>query len=99
MPPPRIVSALQGRNAAMRSIFNSDRRSIVAAGRRVADPSPGHQRRHHPDFDRKGLQGWRAVHRESALPQIAWKAERERAIRMGLAGADSIEDRGISTFA
>ena len=83
----------------MRSIFNPDRRSIIAAGRQVADPSPSHRRHHHPDFDRKGLQGWRAVHREATLPQTAWKAEREWAIRMGLAGADSIEDRGISTFA
>src|SRR5271157_130310 len=98
-PPPRIVSALQDWNAAMGSIFNPDRRSMVAAGRRVADPSPSHRRYHHPDFDRKGLQGWRAVHREAALPQTAWKVEREWAIRMGLAGADSIEDRGISTFA
>jgi agmatinase len=57
------------------------------------------RRYHHPDFDRKGLQGWRAVHREATLPQTAWKAERECAIRMGLAGADSIEDRSISTFA
>jgi agmatinase len=83
----------------MGSIFNPDRRSIVAAGRRIAYPSPGHRRYHHPDFDKKGLQGWRAVHREATLTQTAWKAEREWAVRMGLAGADSIEDRGISTFA
>jgi len=78
----------------MKSIFNPDRRSIVAAGRRVADPSPSHRRHHHPDFDRKGLQGWRAVHRGASLPQAAWKAEQERAVRMGLPGAESIEDRG-----
>jgi len=83
----------------MKSIFNPDRRSIVAAGRRVADPSPSHRRHHHPDFDRKGLQGWRAVHRGASLPQAAWKAEQERAVRMGLPGAESIEDRSISTFA
>jgi agmatinase len=83
----------------MGSILNLDRRSIAAAGHLTAGPSPGHQRYHHPDFDSKGLQGWRAVHREATLPQTAWKAEREWAIRMGLAGADSIEDRGISTFA
>ena len=83
----------------MGSIFNSDQRTTVAVGRGVRDSSPGHRRQHHPDFDRKGLQGWQAVHREATLPQTAWKAEREWAIRMGLAGADSIEDRGISTFA
>jgi hypothetical protein len=35
---------------------------------------PGDRRYHHPDFDKKGLQGWRAVHREAALPQTAWIA-------------------------
>jgi agmatinase len=83
----------------MGSIFNPDRWSIVAARRGVADPSPGHQRYHHPDFDRKNLQGWRAVHREATLPQAAWKAEQERAVRLGLSGAESIEDRSISSFA
>src|SRR5271165_5998816 len=99
MPPSRIVSTLQDWNTAVRSVFNSDRRAIVAAGRRAEDPLPGHRRYHHPDFDKKGLEGWRAVHREATLPQTAWQAERERAVRMGLPGAESIEDRGISTFA
>ena len=57
------------------------------------------RRYHHPDFDKKGLEGWRAVHREATLPQAAWQAERERAVRMGLPAAESIEDRSISTFA
>ena len=83
----------------MGSMFNPDTRSIVGAGSWGVGPSPGQRRYHHPDFDKKGLQGWRAVHREASLPQTAWKTEREWAIRMGLAGADSIEDRGISTFA
>jgi len=64
-----------------------------------ADPLPGDRRYHHPDFDKKGLEGWRAVHREAALSHAAWKAEREWAVRMGLPGAESIEDRSISTFA
>ena len=83
----------------MKAMFNPDRRSIVAAGRRVADHAPSQRRYHHPDFDKKALQGWRAVHREAALPQSAWKAEQERAIRLGLPGAESIEDQSISTFA
>ena len=91
--PSRIVSTAQDGKAAMKSIFNPDRRSIVAAGRRVADPSPSHRRHHHPDFDRKGLQGWRAVHRGASLPQAAWKAEQERAVRMGLPGAESHLER------
>ena len=65
------------RNTAMRSTFSPDRRSIVAAGRQVADLQLGRRRHHQPDFDRKGLQGWRAVRREATLPQTAWKAERE----------------------
>src|SRR6202045_2757150 len=97
MRPSRIVSTAQDWEAVMKSMFDPDRRSSVAAGCRVADPLPGD--RHHPDFDKKGLQGWRAVHREAALPQTAWKAEREWAVRMGLPGAESIEDRSISTFA
>ena len=61
----------------MRSMFTPDRRSVAAARRLVPDLPPSHRRHHHPDFDKRGLQGWRAVHREAALPQIAWKAERE----------------------
>src|SRR6202035_3784341 len=99
MLPSRIVSTAQDWEAVMKSMFDPDRRSSVAAGCRVADPLPGDRRYHHPDFDKKGLQGWRAVHREAALPQTAWKAEREWAVRMGLPGAESIEDRSISTFA
>jgi agmatinase len=57
------------------------------------------QRRHHPDFDKKGLAGWRAVHREAELSQAGWKAECERALSLGLTAADSIGDRSISTFA
>ena len=83
----------------MKSMFDPDRRSFVAAGCRVAGPLSGDRRYHHPDFDKKGLEGWRAVHSEATLPQAAWQAERERAIKMGLPGAESIEDRSISTFA
>ena len=83
----------------MRSMFDPHRRSVVAARCRVADLLQGERRYHHPDFDKKGLEGWRAVHREAALPQAAWKAEQERSVGMGLPGAASIEDRSISTFA
>jgi hypothetical protein len=41
----------------MKSMFNPERRSFIAAGCRVADPLPGDRRYHHPDFDKKGLQG------------------------------------------
>ena len=83
----------------MKSMFDPDRRSLIAAGGRVADHLSADRRYHHPDFDKKGLEGWRAVHREAALSKSAWQAEQERAVRMGLPGAESIEDRSISTFA
>src|SRR6516225_6216839 len=83
----------------MKAMYTPDRRSHTTAGCSIAIPPPGQRRYHHPDFDKKGLQGWRAVHREATLPQTAWRAEQERAIRLGLPGAESIEDRGISTFA
>ncbi len=57
------------------------------------------RRRHHPDFDKMQLQGWRAAQKEAELPEDGWRKERQWAVRVGLAAADSIEDRGISTFA
>jgi len=68
-------------------------------GGRFARPLPGSRRYHHPDFDKKGLEGWRATHREADIPGTRWQAERERALALGLTGAASIEDRSISTFA
>ncbi|MFY7961406.1 MAG: agmatinase family protein [Elsteraceae bacterium] len=56
------------------------------------------RRRHHPDFNKMETQGWRAVHREAEIPTAAWNAEKEWALKMGLQGADSIEDRSIPTF-
>ena len=71
-------------------------------GRRTHGPRTtsraAERRYHHPDFDKKGLQGWRATHREGEIPGTAWQAEREWALKMGLAGADSLTDRGIPTF-
>ena len=63
------------------------------------DPVPAARRRHHPDFSKKETQGWRAVHREAEIPTDAWSAEKAWALKMGLQGADSIEDRSIPTFA
>ncbi len=60
---------------------------------------PGHRRQHHPDFDRMRLQGWKAAQKEAEIPGDAWRKEREWALRVGLTGADSIEDKSIPTFA
>lgn len=49
---------------------------------------------HHPDFDKKTTQGWRALHGEAAISGAAWKREQER----GLPGADSLVDKTIPTF-
>ena len=54
--------------------------------------------RHHPNFDKPGLQGWRAMHAEGELSDEGWKREVERGIRLGLPGADSITDKSIPTF-
>lgn len=60
---------------------------------------PGHRRQHHPDFDRMRLQGWKAAQKEAEIPGDAWRKERDWALRVGLTGADSIEDKSIPTFA
>jgi agmatinase len=63
------------------------------------DEPPGARRQHHPDFDRMQLQGWKAAQAEADIPGAGWKKERAWALKMGLAGADSIEDKSIPTFA
>lgn len=55
--------------------------------------------RHHPDFDRLQMRGWKAALKEGELPTEAWTEERKWALRVGLTGADSLEDRSIPTFA
>jgi len=65
----------------------------------LASTVPGERRRHHPDFDKMQARGWKAAMAEAEIPTSRWKAEREAAVRNGLAAAASIEDRSISTFA
>ena len=55
------------------------------------------RRNHHPDLTK--LQGWRAMRAEADLPEGRWDEERRWALRMGLTGADSIEDKSIPPFA
>ncbi|WP_413204111.1 agmatinase family protein [Rhodospirillum sp. A1_3_36] len=55
------------------------------------------KRFHHPDLSH--LQGWKSMRAEADLPGTAWEKERQWALRMGLTGADSIEDKTIPTFA
>ncbi|ASP22269.1 proclavaminate amidinohydrolase [Antarctobacter heliothermus] len=55
------------------------------------------RRAHHPDLTK--LQGWKSMKAEADLPEGRWDEERRWALRMGLTGADSIEDKSIPTFA
>ena len=55
------------------------------------------QRHHHPDLSK--LRGWKAMQAEADIPGSGWEQEKKWALRMGLTGADSIEDKSIPTFA
>ena len=52
---------------------------------------------HHPDLTK--LQGWKSAQAEAELPESGYEQDKLWALRMGLTGADSIEDRSIPTFA
>ncbi|MEM9756180.1 MAG: arginase family protein, partial [Pseudomonadota bacterium] len=58
---------------------------------------PSERRYHHPDLTK--LQGWQSMQAEAELPNTRWQQERAWALRMGLTGADSVEDPSIPTFA
>ena len=55
------------------------------------------RRYHHPDLTK--LRGWKAMQAEEGLPETGWDQEKKWALRMGLTGSDSIEDKSIPTFA
>lgn len=81
----------------MRDLFNDGpARAHKRAGVKT-QPLPG--RHHHPDFDKLNMRGWRAAEKEGKLPSAAWQQERAWALRMGLTGSDSLEDKTIPTFA
>jgi agmatinase len=77
------------------TMFDADRRNRE---RYRGDLRNAH-RFHHPDFDRMQLRGWRAAQAEKDIPGDAWERERQWALKMGLPGADSIDDKSIPTFA
>ncbi len=52
---------------------------------------------HHPDLST--LQGWQSMKAEAKISSNRWEEERQWALRMGLSGADSIDDKSIPTFA
>ncbi len=55
------------------------------------------KRFHHPDLTK--LRGWKAMQAEADIPGSGWAQEKQWALRMGLTGADSIDDKSIPTFA
>ncbi len=75
--------------------FQARRRRVAGASRSSANT----RRAHHPDFDKMQLKGWQAALKEEDLPGDGWAKEREWALKVGLPGADSIEDKSIPTFA
>src|SRR4051812_21782767 len=77
------------------TLFDADRRTRE----RQRGVARNAQRLHHPDFDRMQLRGWRAAQAEKDIPGDAWERERLWALKMGLPGADSINDKSIPTFA
>ncbi len=76
---------------------NRDIRPMRIAG--PATDGSERKRHHHPDFDKMQLKGWQAALKEADIPGDGWSKEREWALRVGLPGADSIEDKSIPTFA
>jgi agmatinase len=73
--------------------------ALIDKSRRSAFSPAMVKRAHHPSFDKSKLHGWKAMHREAELPTGKWDAEVERGLKLGLPGADSIEDKSIPTFA
>ena len=61
--------------------------------------APRAARRHHPDFDKMATQGWQALDAEGRLPANGLAQGAAMGARHGPAGAESITDRDIPTFA
>jgi len=75
-------------------LFSTPRRSRSHHPR---DAKPDSRRFHHPDLSK--LRGWTAMQDEANIPEGEWEKERAWALRMGLTGSDSLEDKSIPTFA
>lgn len=76
--------------------------TITPNGRRTRSHHPidaptERRRHHHPDLSK--LRGWSAMMDEAKIPEGEWDKERAWALRMGLTGSDSLEDKSIPTFA
>ena len=56
------------------------------------------KRFHHPDPRKLEMRGWKAALKEADIPHDGRRAEQERALKLGLQGADSLDDKSIPTF-
>ncbi|MGB0683067.1 MAG: agmatinase family protein [Magnetovibrionaceae bacterium] len=65
--------------------------------RHQSDNRERERRYHHPDL--RKLRGWKAMQDEANLPGGEWEKERAWALKMGLTGSDSLDDKSIPTFA
>jgi agmatinase len=77
-------------------IFDPMARCSRKAGLRPELPGA---RFHHPDFDKRSTQGWKALEAEGRLSGESWRKEQQWALDMGLPGAESLVDKTIPTFA
>lgn len=82
----------------MHDIFHNRPRRVHQAAGPIGGQAAS-RRQHHPDFDKLQLQGWKSAEKEKDLPSAAWEKEKQWALRMGLTGSDSLEDKSIPTFA
>ena len=79
----------------MRDLFPDGPMKVhKAAGSINREPQVRH---HHPDLTK--LQGWKAAEAEKDIPDTGHEQDSRWALRMGLTGAESLEDRSIPTFA
>ena len=72
------------------------RRHVTYGARRFL--APDRRRLHHPDFNARETQGWKALDAEGRIPEDGWRREQKWALDMGLPGAGSLTDRNIPTF-
>ncbi len=61
-------------------------------------PACEQRRRHHPDFNARETQGWKALEAEGRLSDKGWRREQAWALEMGLPGSESLTDKSIPTF-
>src|SRR5580658_1637686 len=88
-----LIARPRCRRPNMHETFVRARRNSAFA------PTRACRRFHHPDFNAREMQGWKALDAEGRLPGDGWRREQKWALDMGLPGAESLTDQSIPTFA